>query len=125
MSGRRRSQNPGRARRRKGVIVVAGWLLVLLAALSLVTWRQTRGVAMERELRTLESERSLVEAERVSLSRRIEELGSRSRVVRVARERLGMHLPEDDEIVFLPAVIARPPAGAGASVGVGVAGGGR
>jgi cell division protein FtsL len=86
--------------------MVAGWLVLLLAALSLVTWRQTRGVEMERALHSLESQRMLVEAERVASRRRIEELGSRSRIVRVARDRLGMHLPEDQEIVFLPAVEA-------------------
>ena len=80
--------------------------VLLLAALSLVTWRQTRGVEMERVLRSLESQRALAEAERVASHRRIEELGSRSRIVRVARDRLGMHLPEDGEIVFLPAVEA-------------------
>jgi cell division protein FtsL len=84
--------------------MVAGWLVLLLAALSLVTWRQTRGVEMERALRSLESQRVLAEADRVASHRRIEELGSRARIVRVARDRLGMHLPEDREIVFLPAV---------------------
>jgi hypothetical protein len=37
----------------------------------------------------------------VGLSRQIEELRSRSRVLRVARTRLGMHLPDETEIVFL------------------------
>jgi len=79
-----------------------GWLLLLLASLSLVTWRQTRGLALEREVRELEVARAMKETERVELTRRIEQLRSRSRIVRVARDRLGMHLPEDDEIVFLP-----------------------
>lgn len=113
MSGRRRNQNPGRAQRRKGVGQVAAWLAIFLVAFSLVTWRQTRGVAMEREMRSLEGERALAEAERITLARRIEELGSRARIVQVARDRLGMHLPEDDEIVFLPAAGAVPPAGTG------------
>jgi cell division protein FtsL len=65
---------------------------------------------MERELRALEEERALVEAERLSFNRQIEELGSRTRVMRVARQRLGMHLPEDDEIIFLPAVRTSAPA---------------
>lgn len=68
---------------------------------------------MERALRALEAERSLAEADRVANARRIEELGSRARIVRVARDRLGMHLPEDREIVFLPAVDAGPPIGSG------------
>lgn len=80
----------------------AGWLALLLGSLMLVTWRQTRGLALEEELRAVESQRAVVEAERVELVRRIEELRSRSRIVRVARERLGLRLPGDGEIVFLP-----------------------
>ena len=98
MSARRRGPRRGRP----GWITALGWLLLLLGSLSLVTWRQTRGLAVEREVRDLETERARAEAERVELSRRIEELRSRSRIVRVAGERLGMHLPTDDEIVFLP-----------------------
>ena len=103
MSTRRRRNRPKSERRRPGVFVVAGWLVLLLAALSLVTWRQTRGVEMERALRELETERGIAEAERVAAVRRVEELQSRVRVLSVARERLGMHLPSDDQIVFLPA----------------------
>jgi cell division protein FtsL len=88
-----------------------GWLLLLLASLSFVTWRRTRGLAVEREVRELETARALAEAERVELTRRIEELRSRSRIVRVARDRLGMHLPGDDEIVFLPVADVAAPAG--------------
>jgi cell division protein FtsL len=78
------------------------WLLVLLAALSAVTWRQTEGVARERALREVRSERAVVEAERMELERRIQSLTTRTRIVRVARDRLGMHLPSDGEIVLLP-----------------------
>ena len=61
------------------------------------------GCALERRAaQTRGASAALTEAERVELVRRIEELRSRARVVRVARERLGMHLPSDDEIVFLP-----------------------
>lgn len=101
------------ARRRVRWLKVAGWTLVLLASLSMVTWRQTQGLALERELRELESERAIVEAEAVGLVRRMEELRSRARVVRVARDRLGMHLPGDDEIVFLPAPGGGEPWGVG------------
>ncbi|MEX2583938.1 MAG: hypothetical protein WD766_11720 [Gemmatimonadota bacterium] len=101
MSGRRARVRRGEGGRRSGVVAVAGWLVLLLAALSLVTWRQTRGLEMERALRDVRSERAIAEAERVAAARRVEELRSRSRIVAVARERLGMHLPEDGEIVFL------------------------
>jgi cell division protein FtsL len=97
--GRRRRVDG--ARRGIGVAAVAGWLVLLLAALSLVTWRQSRGIEMEAALRALESERAIAEAERVTLTAQIEELRSRARVVRVATERLGMKLPADSDIVFL------------------------
>jgi len=106
MSARRKPRR--NARRRSGggwgFLAVAGWLVLLLAALSLVTWRQARGVEMERALRALEVDRGIAEAERVAAARRVDELRSRARVVRVARDRLGMHVPEDRELVFLPAV---------------------
>lgn len=82
---------------------------LILASLVFVTWRQTRGLELERALGETEAERAIAEAERVDLVRRVEELRSRARIVRVARERLGMHLPADSEIVFLPA----PPDGPG------------
>jgi len=95
-------RRPPRPSRRPGWVRAVGWLLLLLASLLFVTWRQTRGLAMQRELRDLENERAVAETERVELVRRIEELRSRARIVRIARERLNMHLPEEDEIVFLP-----------------------
>lgn len=101
MTSRRNRFSRG-PRRVPGFVVAAGWLVLLLAALSFVTWRQTAGVQAERALRELETDRSILESERVAAERRIEELRSRARVVRVARERLGMHLPSDDEILFLP-----------------------
>ncbi|MEX2572122.1 MAG: hypothetical protein WD737_12550 [Gemmatimonadota bacterium] len=86
----------------RGVVSVGLWLVLLLAALSFVTWRQARGVQMERALRQVETDRGIAEAERVAAVRRVEELRSRVRIMRVARDRLGMRLPTDREIVFLP-----------------------
>jgi cell division protein FtsL len=109
--GRGAVRKQARGGRRPGWVGAAGWLVLLLASLLLVTWRQGQGLAKERELRELESERAVLETARVELSRRIEELRSRARVVRVARERLGMHLPEPHEIVFLPVPGPGPVAG--------------
>lgn len=95
--------------RRSGTLRAAGWLVLLLASLLFVTWRQTRGVAMEAALRDLESRTAIARTEQVELVRRIEELRSRSRVLRVARDRLGMRLPEDGEIVYLPAAAGSEP----------------
>lgn len=92
----------GAKRSRRGVVSNIGWLLLLLSSLALVVWRQTRGVALERELRALETDHAVIEAERVELVREIQTLSSRARIVRIARDRLGMHLPADQEIIFLP-----------------------
>ena len=84
------------------MIQLIGWLVLVLGALSFVTWRQPRGIEMEQALRSLEAERSIAEAERIESMRLIEELRSRARIVRVATDRLDMHVPEDSEIVYLP-----------------------
>ena len=89
--------------RSRGGLRAAGWLVLLLGSLFFVTWRQTRGVELEGSLRDLQSQTAIAETEQVELVRRIEELRSRSRILRVARDRLGMRLPEDGEIVYLPA----------------------
>ena len=100
------SRKPRQKGRRPGWVRALGWLVLLLASLSLVTWRQTRGLTLERELWALEGRNATVEAERVELARRIEQLRSRSRILQVARDRLGMHLPQDHEIIFLPVTAA-------------------
>lgn len=79
-----------------------GWVLLLLAAFSVVPWRQSRGIALERELRAVEAELAVVETERVALTQEIHELASRARILRVARERFGMALPADSQLVLLP-----------------------
>jgi cell division protein FtsL len=105
-----RRRRPG-GQSRRTLLATVGWVALVLAALATVPWRQTRGVEMERELRGLETERGIAEGERLAAERRIEELRSRARVVRVARDRLGMRIPEDREIVFLPAVVVAERAG--------------
>lgn len=91
--------------RTRGGLRAAGWLALLLGSLFFVTWRQTRGVELEGSLRDLQSQTAIAETEQVELVRRIEELRSRARILRVARDRLGMRLPEDGEIVYLPATV--------------------
>lgn len=93
---------PRVAVRRPAWVRTFGWIFLLLGSLLLVTWRQTRGRQLEQQLSAIEQKHATAEAERVELVRRIEQLRSRARVVKVARERLGLHLPSDGEIVFLP-----------------------
>lgn len=90
-----------RAGKVRGLLRLLGWLMLLLGSLAVVAWRQTEGITREQALREAQSEREIAEAERVDLERRVRELTSRSRIVRVARDRLGMRLPTDSEIVLL------------------------
>ncbi|HEU0299001.1 MAG TPA: hypothetical protein VFR37_06085 [Longimicrobium sp.] len=91
---RRRARRRGFLRR---VLVV----LVVAAALASVVWRQTEGVARQRELTRIQNETSIAEAERVEWANRIQALQTRARITRVARQRLGLHVARDDEIVLL------------------------
>lgn len=83
------------------VFLTALAVVALLAALSLVTWRQARALEALRDLDTVQRAVSLVEAERAELHRRIQTLESRGHVVPSARERLGMRTPSAGEIILL------------------------
>lgn len=72
-----------------------------LGSLSLVTWRQSRAFDALADLDRVRREHSLAEADRAELVRRIQHLESRGRVVSEARSRLGLHIPDDTERVFL------------------------
>ena len=76
----------------------------LLAALSLVTWRQSRAFEALAELDRVARSLSFAESEELDLLRRIQVLDSRARISSVAQERLGMHHPKDSEMVLLPGV---------------------
>ena len=83
---------------------VAIALAALLASLSVVTWRQMRALETLEELHDLGQEIEVVLAVRKDLRGEIQYLESRGRVVPEARERLGMHNPAADEIVYLSGV---------------------
>lgn len=98
--------NRGTSSRRRGAhlgsLALALGFAALLAALSLVVWRQSRALETLRALEELRGERALVEAGHWELRRRIEQLESRARVEPAARKELGMHVPRGREIVILP-----------------------
>ncbi len=98
--------NPSRRQqssiRRRRFLTAAGWMLVFLGAMALVIWRQTHGVALVRQIRALESEHAIAETERVQLIRDVQVRSRRARIVPLAEHRLGMRLPNDSEIIFLP-----------------------
>jgi predicted RNA methylase len=84
-----------------GTIRFALACAALLAALTLVVWRQSRALEVLRSLDELRTERAVVEAERSAVARRIQELDGRARLVTVAGEWFGMRVPSGNEIVIL------------------------
>jgi cell division protein FtsL len=87
-----------------GTLAAALGMALLLAALSLVTWRQARAREALADLDGLRRELSLMAAERNDLGNRIQVLESRGRVVPAARDGLGMRTPDGAEIVWLAGV---------------------
>lgn len=81
-----------------GPAVVALAFALLLAALSLVTWRQNRALESLAALDEVRFELSLAEARRAELVRNIRYLESRGRVVAEARE-LGLHVSEETHVL--------------------------
>jgi hypothetical protein len=95
----RRDETRGR---RRALLSRAFTILFLAGSLVSVVWRQTEGVARQRELTRIQNETSIAEAERVEWANRIQALQTRARITRVAQQRLGLHVARDDEVVLLP-----------------------
>jgi cell division protein FtsL len=87
--------------RNQGTLRIALACAALLAALSGVVYRQSRALEALRALDTARNEHTMLESSRASLSREIQDLESRNRIVAVAGERLGLHIPSGSEIVIL------------------------
>ena len=88
--------------RRRAFLGRALFVLAVAGSFSSVVWRQTEGVARQRELTRIQNETSIAEAERVEWANRIQALQTRARITRVAQQRLGLHVARDDEVVLLP-----------------------
>ena len=80
---------------------IAVTLVLLLASLGFVTWRQSRALETLATLDELRRSTSVARAQVVELDREIQFLESRARVVPAARGRLSMHTPDGSELVIL------------------------
>ena len=99
-----RMEKGGLMRSHEGLLRLALAFAALLSSLSLVVWRQTRALDLLRELDELRTERAIAEAARSEVSRQIEYLESRPRVVKDGG-RLGLRVPSvNDEMVILPLI---------------------
>ncbi len=86
--------------RLKGRIWIAIWLAFVLVVLAWVVSRDTSGYRTASELRELRNERSVLQAEKAELMRRIRQGESRAWLIPRA-ESMGLRLPTDSEIVIL------------------------
>jgi cell division protein FtsL len=98
----------GLMRAHAGLLRLALAYAALLLSLSLVVWRQSRALEVQGELDRMRMERAIAEATRSELTRRIEHLESRARVVQEAGARLKMRVPGREEIVILPLAEPQP-----------------
>jgi cell division protein FtsL len=76
-------------------------LLGFLAIASMVILRRTYGITAARELVVLDSRRAGLAAERLRLDGDIRMAASRSRLQPIAEQRLHMHVPTEDQVVYL------------------------
>ncbi|MFC1661500.1 hypothetical protein ACFL3S_08640 [Gemmatimonadota bacterium] len=86
-------------KRMAGTSLFALAVAALLSSLSFVAWRQGTALSVLEDLDAVQRERSLSEAEKTELNRRVEVLESRSRVETEAWRRLNLRRPHDYEIV--------------------------
>lgn len=84
-----------------GVTRSAVAVAALLVSLATVTWRQSRTLEVLAELDEVRWRSATARAEVVELERRIRSLESRARVVSLARDGLGMRMPDASELVIL------------------------
>jgi len=73
-------------------------IAVFLGSLTLVAWRQGQAYTLMSEVDSLDAALALERAEQAELRQRIQGFRSRAWVTEQAAERLGMHLPEGDEV---------------------------
>jgi len=76
-------------------------LLGFVAIMSVVVLRRTYGIAGARELAALEAKRSGLIAERLRVESEIRMAASRATLQPIAEQRLQMHVPSEDQVVYL------------------------
>ena len=87
--------------RNQGTLRIALACAALLASLSMVVYRQSRALEVLRALDAARNEHTMLESQRATLGREIQQLEGRDRIVETASARLGLHVPSGGEIVIL------------------------
>ena len=86
-----------------GVLLLALFVAAFLAALSVVAWRQGRARVVMAEREQVREAIALENEVLAELADKITHLESRRRVVQDARDRLGMHVPDARDLIYMPA----------------------
>ena len=76
-------------------------LLGFVAIASVIVLRRTYGIRRANELQEMETRRSGLVAERRRLESEIRIASSRARLQPIAERRLQMHVPSEDQVVYL------------------------
>jgi cell division protein FtsL len=84
-----------------GRIRLALVLLGFVVTASVVVLRRTYGIAGARELQTMETKRSGLIAERRRLESEIRIESGRAHLQPIAEQRLQMHVPTENQVVYL------------------------
>jgi len=100
--GRRR---PSAVRGRTLVaLALSGFVLVA----SGIIWRRGYGITRAAEIRDLDRRRMQLEADKATLERQIAEWSSRSHLGPIVEQRLHMRVPDDSQVVVIPAPSMAP-----------------
>lgn len=96
---------------KRGRWIIAGGLTVFVLVSAAVVARRSYGHREGLELTGLRRRRANLESERVRLDKVIRDASSRPRLLPIAERRLGMHLPDESQVVILarPARTSGPP----------------
>ena len=84
------------------------WLLVFLGVAMAIQARQVAGVTTFRRVDSLRQQRTALEAERAELQRSLRQQTSRKVLGVRAEAELGLHFPQDSELILLPLLPRRP-----------------
>jgi hypothetical protein len=79
-------------------LLLAGFVIVALA----IVWRRTIGIEQSEQLLALDSRKVHLQGERVRLESEIRDASSRRVLGETVENRLGMHIPADNQVVILP-----------------------
>ena len=94
----------------------ARWVALLLLGFLLVAsgviWRRSYGFARARVLRDLERQRAALVAERIRAEGAIRTARSRRVLLPLAERTLGMKVPSDSQVIYLPRPVPPRPAAA-------------